>query len=644
MKSIYYILNKNRLSVWAMVIIACGGLFSCSDYLDVVPEGTARLDNAFSMRDPALRYLYTCYSYLPNDVEGSSFEILGVDELFVDITSQYLTNTFIPTDEGIRIAYGLQSASSVLFNRWAHYYRAIHDCNVFLYGMDTYEIPDLPDWERTRWIAEAKVLKAYYHFCLLRQYGPVPVVRENLPVSAGMDEVKVTRNTVDEVVEYIVELIDEAAPGLPKSITNVAGELGRITRAIALSIKAQSLVTAASPLYNCNAELATLKNHDGTQLFPQDESERLTKWEHAREACDTAVAFCMGELGMQLYKFPGDAKYHLSPQTIQELTLRQAFCERWSDEVIWADTHGWVSRPQNNVMTRLNPAYSEANPGMRNLYRAPLKIAEMFYSDKGVPINEDNIWNYGSRYDLRTATAAENRHIHEGGETARLNFDREPRFYAWLCFDQGVWYEYGDDTPGNLFYYLGKKGQRNQGGWMAGYVPKKYVHYQSQQTGALDFSLNYYLWPRMRLAELLLYYAEALNEASNTQEAREEAMAYVDMIRARAGLETIKYSWDTYTNTPKYNTQDGLRKIIQQERLIELCFEGSRFWDLRRWKTATEVCNAPIQGWNHNSTNAGNYYRPVTLFEQRFGLKDYFFPIAEDELTRNTNLVQNVGW
>ena len=80
-----------------------------------------------------------------------------------------------------------------------------------------------------------KFLKAYYHFYLFRLYGPIPIVDQNLPVSAGVDEVAVYRNTVDEVTDYIVKLLDEAAAVLPGIIENQTEEMGRITKPIALA-------------------------------------------------------------------------------------------------------------------------------------------------------------------------------------------------------------------------------------------------------------------------------------------------------------------------------------------------------------------------------------------------------------------------
>lgn len=630
-----------------LIIIMMTTIISCSDFLDVVPEGTATLESAFSMRRHTLRYLYTCYSYLPSNSVGSSIDVMAGDEAWVNDDPQYTQN--IGRDAN-RIARGLLTSTNQLGSMWSHYYTAIRDCNNFLKGIETTVVPDLMEFERRQWIGEVKALKAYYHFLLLSQYGPIPIVRENLPVSTDVYGVQVPRNTIDEVVNYIVELLDEAIPDLPATVRSEIDDLGRLTLPIAVSLKAQVLVTAASPLFNCNEEFATMKNKDGTQLFPQDKSQQIEKWKLAAEACREAVRVCMDSLGMELYTYPGDPKYNLSDTIIQQMTLRQAFCEDWNNEVIWADTRDWVSTLQHRVLPVLNPMF-DAQPQMAEVFSVPLKIAEMFYTENGVPIEEDTEWDYNSRYTLRRATKEEGLYIRTGGETARANFEREPRFYAWLGFTQGIWYgsgSYDDSKPGELYHYPDIKGARISGTDMrepTGYVPKKWIHYQTLQPVTLQISVYNYIWPKYRLAELLLYYAEALNEADNTQAARQEAIKYVDMIRERAGLQPVAESWRLHSNNPgRYNTQEGLREIIHQERLIELCLEGKRFWDLRRWKTAREVLNQPIQGWSLFNTNNAEIYKPLTIFNQRFGLKDYFWPIGEDELTRNTNLIQSLGW
>jgi hypothetical protein len=624
-------------------------LGACNEYLDVVPEGTGRIENVFTTRENALRYLYSNYYFLES-MRGDpmqGLEVTGCGELWTYSEPQYQ----VVNVEGIRIAEGRQSPFVNLFNRWTHIFAAINNCNTMIAGLETYKVPYLPDWERDVWIAENKVLKAWYHFYLLRMYGPIPVIRENLPVSSGIEEVQVPREPVDVVFEYIEQLLDEAIEDLPDQITSTQ-DLGRINKAIAMSIKAQVLVTAASKLFNCNGEQASLKNRDGdggAQLFPQDEAQKLAKWSRAAQACEEAFAFCTDEQGMSLYTYPGHPQYALSPEMMQQMTLRQAFCERWSSEVIWAYTGEWVNSLQVRTAKSLGQFEAVQN---YNLFGVPLSMVEQFYSANGVPVKEDKYWQYGNRYDLRTGTAAENRYIREGQATARMNFDREPRYYAWMAFDRGVYYGHGiedDAIPSNLLYVENRGGHpfsiNDFAGCPTGYYPKKYIHFKTQGVANEQMAVENYIWPLMRLPELMLYCAEALNEADNTPEARNKAIAYLNLIRDRAGLEDVATAWDTYsTNAGKYTTQDGLREIIHQERTIELAFEGKRYWDLRRWKTAPEVLNVPVQGWDMSRSDAEYYYRPFTIFEQSFGLKDYFSPIPDSEMQRNKKLVQNLGW
>ena len=98
------------------------------------------------------------------------------------------------------------------------------------------------------------------------------------------------------------------------------------------------------------------------------------------------------------------------------------------------------------------------------------------------------------------------------------------------------------------------------------------------------------------------------------------------------------------TNNKKYETVDGRREIIQQERGIELAFEAQRFWDLRRWKLAYQEQNKPITGWNTQYSTNEDYYTEQLIYAQEFRIRNYFWPILDKELYSNKNLVQNYGW
>ena len=117
------------------------------------------------------------------------------------------------------------------------------------------------------------------------------------------------------------------------------------------------------------------------------------------------------------------------------------------------------------------------------------------------------------------------------------------------------------------------------------------------------------------------------------------------MVRERAGIPSVEQSWDQFSTQPGYYaSKENLRKIIHQERAIELAFEGQRFWDLRRWKEAHLALNQPIKGWDITQESANSFYRPVLLYNQHFTMKEYLWPIEISELQINRNLVQNPGW
>ena len=617
--------------------------WSCDDFLDVTPDNIATIDYAFRMRSTAERFLFTCYSYMPSHASNTqNIGMLAGDEIWLVATN---------TNNIWQVARGNQRVVEPFANSWQgalgskDIYQGIRECNVFLENIDL--VPDITTEERNRWIAEVKFLKAYYHFWLIRMYGPIVLVKTNLPVSASPDEVRVPRTPVDECFEYVVELLDEALPDLPPTITLEVSELGRITQTIALSLKAKVLVTAASPLFNGNPDYNGFSNKDGTILF--NPTFDITKWEKAAEAAKMALDFA-DSLGHKLYEYtPELSRYNLSDTTLRQMSIRNAFNEKWNSEVIWANTNSIVGSLQANGTPRgLDPALSSNSATSGNM-APPLKIAHLFYSDNGVPIDEDITWDYSHRFNLRIPGYDHRFNLKQGYTTVQLHFDRENRYYASLGFDGGIWYGQGreDDESDNILYVSSKQGQPaspiNLTSYsVTGFFVKKWVHYQSVIGSGSTFTRQDYPWPVMRLNELYLLYAEAMNEAYGPSS---EVYTYLNKIRARAGLPTVQASWSVYSKNPtKYTTQAGLREIIQRERTIELIFEGQRFWDLRRWKTATAELNQPITGWDLFQETPEGYYRERSIYNQTYRLRDYLWPLNENCLLANPSLVQNPGW
>ncbi len=630
--------NIKILTAALLVMIAAG---SCN-YLDVVPDSVATIDDAFVDRNSAEKFLGTCYSYIPNFGDPWVNPGIGAgDEVWFN--SEIVGSNF----NSAFIARGFQNVNDPHLNFWdgrqrgKNLYVGIRDCNIFLENID--QAHDLEPREKSRWIAEVKFLKAYYHFWLFKSYGPIPVIRENLPIYTNTEDVKVYREPVDEVVKYIIELIDEASVDLPKILLSETLEYGRISLPVALAMKARVLATAASPLFNGNPDFASVIDNRGVSLFNTTYDPK--KWELAAAAAKAAIdtAHYASHALLNAYK----TKTNISDAMERESILRSVVTERNGREVIWGSTNFPFTQTYQRMCVPLLIQVTSSNP-VSQFYAPTLRMAELFYTKNGVPIEEDKDYDYENRYKLRTAKTEESDYVRSGEQTAGLHFDREARFYASIAFDRGTYFL--DPT----FYYVQTRNgelatKRNKGEFSAtGYFMKKLINPQTALNANTLLPYYEFPFPIIRLGDLYLLYAEALNEVKSAPDA--EIYKYVDLIRERAALPGVVESWAAHSsNANKPKTKEGMREIIKQERLIELAFEGQRFWDLRRWKDAEKYMDKPIKGWNINGKGL-EFYNVTTVFPGPgdpiipYEFKDYLWPIRENEIIKNPNLLQNPGW
>lgn len=653
---------KTTVIVAGMALVS---LTSCNDYLDVVPEGNPTLEDAFNLRSVAIRYRGTCYSYMPKDgFGGSDPALLGSDEV-VDL---YPRTTYNRVGTSMTmIARGYQNASNVYGNDWNSYYTAIRDCDNLIDNVD--RVPDMTQEEKDQWKAEGRFLKAYYHFCLIRKWGAIPIVKHSLPMDASVEDVRVYRDPIDSCFNFVLAEIDKAVPDLAESF--MESEYGYVTKAIALSIKARIACYAASPLFNGNEDQKTLIDKREVQLFPsKTEEEKLERWRYAVQACKEAIDECE-KVNIKLYEGEDITLRLGENDTLKtDLILRGTMCQPWNTELIWGNTQlSWGNSERQlwqmmgcvDLQAKENGKTEGAITGYR-CFGVPLKVAEEFYTKHGLPINVDvdrqNGWN---ELDIQRGDVAHQYYLQRGYETIKLNFDREPRYYAFVGFDGGKWLgqllpatmqkDKGQLTADDIYYVECRNGGvhnkvGNNVGPVTGFFPKKTFPYQNRISGSNNISTLFYPYPIMRLSDLYLLYAEAINELEGPNGPNSATLfQYIDAIRSRARIPGVKEAWDTYSTNPGYyNTQAGMRSIIHRERMIELAFESQRFWDLRRWKEAPEEYSKNIYGFNLNASAPADYYKRTLVFEQPFLQRDYFWPISTYNLEHNPNLIQNIGW
>ncbi|SEM30435.1 Starch-binding associating with outer membrane [bacterium A37T11] len=627
-----------RCYKWICAALLGVTALSCQKYLDIVPDNVGTLDYAFRNRNEAENYLFGCYStlqHLSDVIYNPGFTTSA--EIVYPILDVHFFN-----EAGFNLIRGTQTTGSPVLSSWSTMYQAIRRCNIMLENID--HPIDLKEPEKTRWIAETKFLKAYYHYYLIRMYGPVILVKENNPVDVDIEATKRKRATLDESFDYVLQLLDEAIPGLPPVIENRAQEFGRITKFIAMSVKAEVLATAASPLFNGNPDYANFKDKDGRNLFPASYDPQ--KWEKAADACKAAITKCEAQ-GLKLAEVvPTNNVGDVSDEIKEVIKLQNIITQRWeeSSELVWGLNYGF------NYQGYTIPKLTSKAVGMANTYPSnwavPLSEAELFYTKNGVPITEDKTFDYTNRYVPQEGDEANQHYIKQGYQTAQEHFNRERRFYAAIGFDGGIWFGNGQLNEADSYYVQSRgifatSGPKSLNSTnMTGYWPKKLANYLSvmdETFTPVDFKT-----PLIRLAGLYLLYAEALNEAGGPSD---EVYMYIDKVRARAGLPGVREAWSTYSKTPANATRkEGLAQIIHQERRIELAFEEQAGWDLRRWKELQGVLSRPLLGWNIQEENPVDYYRPQSVITPLFGLKDYLWPFSSSDVVINENLTQNPYW
>lgn len=618
--------------------------FSCEDYLDIVPDRTQEISLLFNRRESAFNALANCYSYLPKKDDIYASFVIASDEVTTPIQKE---------PNAVKLMKGEQSVSNPKMSFWSGFsggayqgsiWEAIRSCNILIDNIDL--VIDMQQQEKNEWKAEAKFLKAYYHFLLLTYYGPIPIVDVNIPISADDSEVRIEREPFDDVISYIVETIDESILNLPLRVTG-SNDLGRVDQVIAKAIKSRVLLYSASPLFNGNSEFYSgFTNNDGENLFNLNYD--VQKWQLAVDATEEAIMVATGQ-GVSIYQYTGDIPTfdetnYINPFIKTQYDYRYVVTDPWNSELIWGNSspvNSWWRLQSGSLMK--NPTASSGEAAWQ--WIAPtMRMAELFYTKNGLPIENDLSFDYNNRYDV-TPISFINRYVAQYGQsTAKLNLDREPRFYSSLTFDRGL-----NRSWGELWNLKMRKGEShgrnaNTGDYLiTGYGLKKIVHPDSE--GDTYDKLIRYPFPIIRLSELYLNLAEALNELNGPNQQVYDAL---NVVRDRAGVPNVQDSWSdsSLTSEPgKHTDQVGLREIIRQERLIELCFEGHRYNDIRRWKLGLEYFSTPVKGWSVDEDNESDFYSVIDVGLRAFNSpRDYLHPISFNELNINPNLVQNPGW
>lgn len=489
---------------------------------------------------------------------------------------------------------GTWSAARTFDDVYFAMYSGIRKANMFLEKIDGAVIipadETLPannpvnqtlDSQIARLKGQAYFLRAFFQFELLKRYGSFAIVTKTLTVT---DDLDLPRNSFDQCVKQISADCEDAISRLPLSPTEWSTPLrGRATQTAAMALKARLLLYAASPQYNTTGD--------------------LSKWQLAADAAKRLM----------------DTNKHSIYTSYPNIWLwnNGAF----NSETIFAtSTLNTVAIETNNAPISYDAANGRTNPTQEMVDAFEMKTT-------GKPIS-----------DATSGYVATNPYA-----------NRDPRLGFTVLFNtasvQPIIAANNFKSKPVETFVGGKDGLGlNVNATKTGYYMRKYLS-ESAAWGPGTTTNVRRPWIFFRYAEVLLNYAEALNEAQGVG-AQTEILRVLNLIRDRTGVKMpLLQVTNPAGNAYVAPTQVELRKRIRNERRVELCFEEQRFYDVRRWKEGEITFNKPVTGMRITQITPTTFtYTPFTVENRVFTAKNYLYPISQNELNRAPKLGQNPGY
>ncbi|MEJ2880851.1 RagB/SusD family nutrient uptake outer membrane protein [Pedobacter sp. GR22-6] len=689
--------NRTKIVLITSLLTSTIIIGGCKKYLDSDYLFDERLttEEVFTNPDYANRWLARAYFYLgTNELQDVASKKtvpfnFGDDMFYGDENDEYRRWKYGQYSEN-----GLGGESKGI---WEACYKGIRQASIFLENIDVNKV--FSSTEIASMKAQARFLRAYYYWILLRTYGPVPIVPDKgIDYTDSYDEVAQARNSYEECVSYISNELVEAARSLPmqQSIQQIV----RPTRGAALALRAKVLLYGASPLANGKAPAeiaASLVNQDGKHLLSSTYDE--SKWARAAAAAKDVMDLGYYQLHVAYKRTAGDIAYPITVTPPPDNNFSNAnWPSGWADidpfESYRSLFNGTVPASQNSelIFTRgqnqggegINVMVIHQLPRLEgkgyNSHGMTQKQVDAYYMNDGSDVPGMNDMyagraNYQGRTNTqpRTSGYVSTSELPEYPELGPLGTNvskqyakREPRFYASVSYNGSTWHllnanPASDEKPNvQVFYYRGDpNGYKNTSYWTrTGFGIKKYVHPDDiSNTAVTSYDRSRTkdkVDPAIRYADVLLMYAEALNElnASHNIPSWDGSKTHVisrDIVEIKKGTNPVRiragladYPADVYADQNKFRIK------IKRERQIELFAEGQRYFDLRRWTDAPDEESAPVYGNNAYATKDQRdlFHKPVETpsLPSIFTTKMWFWPIHHDELRRNKYLIQNPGW
>jgi len=593
---------KSIVSLFLFSVLAsCNKQVLDKQPLDIISDDNVWGDK--SLVNAYLTHIYYEMSFLANESTGNGWNGDGFYQVF---ENNEIADECFPQwrdwnpSTAFRYKYGNLTVSGGLLEYWG--YNTIRSINQFIE-----RVPGSPfsASEIKAKIAEARFLRAFCYFAMVKRYGGVPIITKVQSLSDPQSELYPPRDKEAAVYDFILSETDAAANDLPEVVTG--DDLGRPSKYAALALKSRAALYAGSI-----AGFGTVAL-DGVVGIPSDKANTYY------QACYDAANAIILSGKYKLYNIDADKSMNFRNIFLVKNNSEAIFVKRHDNVNNFTGGNGWsidfFNCPRPQAWTR-------------GLYdQAYLELAESFEHVDGTPGTLD-----------RTA-------IQQGlWTTEDLWANKDPRFFGtfytqntmWkgnkLDFHRGIRLADGTiQTDGSVNGILANGDQDYEGTGIGiiKYLDESHDNMAGANSGWPTSSQD---WQIFRYAETLLNYAEAAFELGKTT----DALGAINQIRDRAGIAPLGAV-----------TRDNIR----HERRVELAFEGHRYWDLRRWRTAVADLSKPLSGIRYIlDIQTGKYQLKVvdnvdgTSNVPQFRQENYYFPITIQRTSNNPKLVENPGY
>ena len=574
-------------------------------FLEEPPGQDVTKDTVFSDANSAKQFLWNAYRTLPygpgevSDTEYNKRQVQG--DLLSSLTD--LNHAFQPSG-GAGKSYYSPTGIPYSSNQTKYHYEnsgawdGIRQAHIFLDNVD--QVPDMDADTKARLKGEARMIIALHYTDMYRHFGGMPWVDK---AYGPNDDFDAGRLTSMATLDSIVAVIDRAADDLPFTLNNPSSESGRFTRAGALGLKCKVLLFGASPLFNDSQPYMQGTAAQEEMVWHGEYKPNL--WQRAADACGTLVN-----------EVEGSSEYHLVDTGNPEDDFKNGYYNRDSPEIL-ISTRVRYRSPGGVGGCDFGCGYYYGGIINGGAGATTRNYVRMFPMADGTPIDEP-----GSGYDPQNPFE-----------------NRDPRLYETVLVN-------GDEYRGRTAeLWIGGRERQSQGtrATRSGYRMRKFVLDGESAFGTIAH------FPWLRLSEIYLAYAEALNEANGGPTA--EAYQYVNRVRNRVDLNDL----------PSGLSQEDFRQAVLRERALELGYEQKRWFDLIRWKRQEELTK-PLYGTNickQGETDPSlcgedsygsreflyeRFQLPTRLWQTNWSPQWYLSAFPVEEVNKVDGMVQNPGW